>query len=541
MTAALATLSAPAQIGSDDVVEGTVLNAATNQPVGRALVSSTDDRYAAFTDDRGHFEFKVPRSPDSAQNREQETASLRPTALVARHPGFLETGDSPPVPVADDTHHVTIHLVPEARIVGEVELPSSEPRPRLRVSLYKKEVNDGRGVWRFLRQASTRNNGQFRFAELAAGSYRVFTNEELDRDPEDMIPGGPLYGYPPVYYPAATDFEASSILTLLPGQSAETALKLTRQKYLPVAIPVENAIHPFEVRVRRNGSNSPGYELGFSPRSHQIEGLLPEGSYKVEAFTYSDPKLYGAVRLTISSAGTHSPSLVLLPATSIPVDVKEEFRNKENRTIVSAITRRRPGTLPSMANVVLVPADESDSVPFMLQNPQKPGEPLVIDGVRPGTYWVHVSPFRGFAATVTSGGVDLTRERLVVGAGSSVPTIEITLRDVTARLRGVIEGSRADVSVRATNSTTESARIYCVPLPDSTGQFAEVPVSATGAFEVPSLVPGVYRIMAFKTPPTDMEYRNAEAMRAYESKGVVLRLVEDQDESIRLPLVSEEP
>jgi len=41
---------------------GTVVNAVTNQPVGRALVYSPDNRYATFTDGEGISNLICPRS-----------------------------------------------------------------------------------------------------------------------------------------------------------------------------------------------------------------------------------------------------------------------------------------------------------------------------------------------------------------------------------------------------------------------------------------------------------------------------------------------
>jgi len=40
-------------------IRGTVVNSVTKAAIGRALVNSTDNRFAKMTDDQGHFEFKV--------------------------------------------------------------------------------------------------------------------------------------------------------------------------------------------------------------------------------------------------------------------------------------------------------------------------------------------------------------------------------------------------------------------------------------------------------------------------------------------------
>src|SRR5690349_20118936 len=43
-------------------IHGTVINAATNAPIGRARVSSADNRFASLTDGEGHFEFALPKA-----------------------------------------------------------------------------------------------------------------------------------------------------------------------------------------------------------------------------------------------------------------------------------------------------------------------------------------------------------------------------------------------------------------------------------------------------------------------------------------------
>lgn len=156
---------------------------------------------------------------------------------------------------------------------------------------------------------------------------------------------------------------------------------------------------------------------------------------------------------------------------------------------------------------------------------------IVYDDVQPGRYWVRINSSRGFAASVTSGGVDLQHHPLVVGAGSNSP-IEVTMRDDFAELDGMIAGVRAPGHTEDPVSYESSSHVYCVPLPDSGGEFRDIPVAPDGKFtsEVP---PGVYRVLAFNHPQ-ELEYRNADAMRAYEAKGPVVRLVPGQKEHLSL-------
>ena len=79
--------------------------------------------------------------------------------------------------------------------------------------------------------------------------------------------------------------------------------------------------------------------------------------------------------------------------------------------------------------------------------------------------------------------------------------------------------------------------VYCIPLTDSTGRFAEAGISGEGTFQFRDLSPGTYRVLAFDRPQGELEYRNAEAMDVYEGKGSVIRLLPGQTEQVRIPLI----
>jgi hypothetical protein len=63
-------------------------------------------------------------------------------------------------------------------------------------------------------------------------------------------------------------------------------------------------------------------------------------------------------------------------------------------------------------------------------------------------------------------------------------------------------------------------------------------VNSDGSFDSPQLPPGAYRLLAFDRAQTEMEYRNPEAMQAYDSKGTVIRVPGGQKERVTLQLIS---
>jgi hypothetical protein len=531
----------PQTMEENDKLQGVVLNSVTHEPVSRALVSSPDNRFATMTDGQGHFEFKFPRASNDAANR--------PAALMARKPGYL-TEIAPDMQLGAAVKEVTLSLAPEGLIVGHVSLPSSEGADRIQVQLYRREVEDGRAHWVPGGQTATRSNGDFRFAELAAGTYKVMTLEQLDRDHPPATSGDEqLYGYAPVYFPSAKTFAGGETIALSAGQTFPADLTVSRQPYFSVKISVMNAPPNagIGVSVSAAGSRGPGYSLGYNSQTHFIEGMLPQGTYLVEGFGFAPVLTVGESSLTVHDAPLSVGSITMVARPSISVNVKEEFSSQEQtreqtndassslRTWYSSGGSGASGPR-SYLNLRLEPVDDfSQHGGSSLRPPANlKDEALTLEGVAPGRYWVHVDSTRGYASAVTSGGVDLLTEPLVVANGSSAP-IEITMRDDTAQVEGTIEGTNASAP---SGAHTAAGNVYCVPLPDSPGRFTEVAASADGTFTVPNLPPGAYRVLAFQHAQPGMEFRNPEVMRAYEASGPVVHLTSGQKDHITVPLIS---
>ena len=547
-----------------DRITGVVINSVTGEPVARALVVSEGEIFATLTDNSGRFEFVFPDTPGGQSagepGRPPRVSSryvYRPSLLTARKPGFLNGRDehASPGQRVIDGKEMEIALVPEALIVGHIALPTTEPPDPIEVELFQRQVRNGRAHWVSVGVQSTRSDGQFRFAELPAGTYKLLTHELRDEDPKFSAPEGQVYGYAPVYYPNASGFSSAGTIELKPGKTAEASLKLTRQPYFPVIVPVTNvppgrSLGGIEVSVQ--GPGGPGYALQYDYQKQAIVGLLPNGSYQLRAMNYGQQALSGDANITVHG-GANGAILPLAATPPVRVNVKDEFTSEVSpftTTIVGSNGRQTTQERRFDVTVALQPVDD-----FTVLQQGTPSQghldpqtnSMQIDSVAPGRYWVEVYPTNGYAASVTAGGVDLRNHPLVVPSGSSAPSIEIVLRNDTASIEGTVEGVSNLSGVAApvptgfnswsNTSSDSSARLYFIPLPDSTGRFIEQNVSQDGSFSV-SLPPGEYRVLAFPRVQPEIEYENPNAMRAYDGKGQVVRLAAGQKERIQLQLIS---
>jgi len=421
-------------------VRGVVVNPVTHEPVGRALVYSPDNRYAMLTDSEGHFEFMPPKVNTGAENgfagdgqpqRVWSTGSAGGIPwLMARKPGFLDDPSQGSQVEASPDSERTISLMPEAVIKGRVILSATDAAIGVNVQIFSRQVQEGIPRWMPGISARANSNGEFRFAELLPGSYKLVTHELMDNDPAATVPGGQLYGFPPVYYPSTTDFAAASTIQLTAGQTFHADISLVRQSYYSVRIPVVNVdpsvLMNMNITVSPQGHHGPGFSLGYNAEKQRVEGFLPNGNYLVEATMFGTISAAGAVNIAVAGAPVEGPGMTLAGTSSISVHVKEEFSTTNWNASSSWSNGKRTFSLHGPRTYLQVSVESADDFEAQrggaLRQPTGPNDDsLVIENLPPGRFRLRLSSSRGYVAAATTGGIDLLHEPLVVAAGSSAP------------------------------------------------------------------------------------------------------------------------
>jgi hypothetical protein len=547
-------------------IRGIVINSLTHEPIGRALVFSPDNSFATMTDDRGRFEFTFATAApqqsgtsvtDGFQLNQgfQNPSPNRPSQLMARKVGFVGPNFGQPMNdnafsvVGPDQQDVIISLLPEARIIGHVIIPGSDGSDKIRVELYRRAMRDGREQWDSAGTTTSRADGQFRLAELSPGDYKLLTLEHLDRDPLTTVPRGQLFGYSPLYYPNASDFASAAVIKLAPGETFQATISPAKRAYYPVNLGLTNpSANGAAITVWPEGHPGPGYSLGYDPQDATIQGSLPDGTYTVQAKIYGPAMMAGEATVTVRGAPAVGPAVTLLQGMSVTVSVREEFQQKQTEPTPGALFPRDPTAVPQYTRrpnylqVNLVPDEEFSLASQVSLRPpvDENDESLVIENVLPGRYRVSVNTGIGYVSAITSGSTDLLEKPLVVGAGGTIPAIEITVRDDGAELDGTLDFVKLGPSRQALQSRWDGplGNIYVIPAGKIDSRLKVAPASADGTFTIQQIAPGTYRVFATDSRQFLMQSLSEEWLKRHDSEVQVLRVVAEQKEHLRLSLIA---
>jgi hypothetical protein len=378
-------------------------------------------------------------------------------------------------------------------------------------------IMNGRKTWQMTGGAQTDETGNFHLQGLQPGSYLLRTGSQPlfpnfnFQNANDSLP---QQAYPPHFYPEAADLSSAQPLVLHPGETARADFSIA-----PVpAFRVSGTASPAQGRifgsVQSGEDRQPNNGFMVDPRTGGWHtSALPAGSWKIvlQSMRGPDSGLSGEQSVNITSSDIKNVQVHLEQLPSIPVNV-----------ISSAPASQR------QVQIQLMPDGQSLGDSRVLgssRSPQNLDEIPMVRNVPPGTYTVFAMPYGGGClASISAGGVDLTRGSLIVSAGAQPAPIDVTLEDNCASVQGQV------------HMDTPVANASVILAPSSHAiQPQLTALQEDGSFSFNRISPGDYRLYAVSTAD-GLEYGNPEAMRQIDSTSVTLTA--KQKASVTLNLVA---
>ena len=500
--------SSPAQQITSETFElrGRVINSATGEPVGLALVQISAPRQKAqFTGADGTFVFTdlppgnywpVARKPGFFDDSEpQKPAPTR----------FLSTGQHEPI---------ILRLLPEAIIFGEIKDENGAPLEGVTVRAQQWQDLNGEKQLVPAASASTDDEGIFRLAELRPGRYYLSfsstnsggwstTYQLTSKKPEER-------GYAAQFYPGVPDLESASAMEIRAGAQVRIVQTLSRQRLFEVAGVVRGAdpASGFNLTLTNSMGDIVEKRVRLDPQTGQFQiSGVPRGAYLLQAAanqrsslrntssgllrTDEDrPPLTATVPLRLE--GDVSGLVVVLGSgISLDVQVRDEISDNGGADRLHQVSlEMKPQGFPRSASSITVPRAPDDR-----------RTPARFEGLASGLYSVSGTPHGPwYIASLRCGSTDLLNDDLALTTGGA-PPIEMVLRDDGAQL--------AVNAVKNGQPATAGLLLFSPDYPRRS-QF----LGRASSVSVGNLAPGKYYVIAMEGAE-NLEFRNPIEIKRY--------------------------
>jgi hypothetical protein len=420
-----------------------------------------------------------------------------------------------------------VKLIPECQLVGRVVNGDNEPLSNIFVQIMAEQILNGRKQWMQRGGANTNANGQYRMENLPPGRYVVRTNSramfvnipamlQMAAERGESVPSNVdlNLGYPPTYFPNASDRASAQPLDVKPGEEAQADFTIRAQHGFHAGGTV-TGMGGGSVMVSVEGPDRQSIPLGsrVNPQTGAFHlPLVFPGTWTLVFRTQSGGPSGAIARqsVSITSADVMNLQVQLRPLASIPVQIDEP-------TTIAPPTAD-PGqnsvTQPKMAPVqVQLLSDEGPAwAPMYMAGSPGGDAGTVIPNVPPGSYRARVQS-NGRAEcldTITAGSTDLSKSEYAVAEGTTPVPIHVTLRSDCANLKGTVRSGSSNLKgmvLLLPKNLAENYRVF--------------PIGPDGTFSLMGLSPGDYQLFALSSL-AGLEYENPEAMRGLSGQDVHL-------------------
>jgi protocatechuate 3,4-dioxygenase beta subunit len=533
-------LALAAQTKTDDpcAVSGQVSNAATGEPVRRALVylrridmspgvTNIQVSNSGTTDAAGRF--AIAGIAPGKYRLSAERSGFLTTQYGARGPG--KAGNLLTLEPGQKSSDLAMRLTPHGVIAGRVLDEEGEPVPSANVQVSRQQYIQGRKQMARMNGVSTNDLGEYRAFGLAPGRYYV----SAETRPNPMLPQAED-GYVTTWFPRTTDVTAAAPIDVAPGaQLRNIDITLAKLHTVTVRGRVVNDAGPpaggenaqrTNLNVMLQARNADVLSSGFArgapvtPQgTFELRGVTP-GSYFVIGQVNMQGKHF-AVRTAIQVGASNIEGVLLTIRGGVPV---------------SGQVRVDGETTQSLANlhVMLQPAEIGVQFVPIPNQPVKADGSFQLDDVGADRYMVSLNglPEGFYVKSVRSANLDVLAGGLEISAGSPAP-LDVVLSPNAGQVTGTVLDPK-------TQKAAAMMMVVLVPQEkerrDRAAFYQAVPTDLSGQFTFKSVTPGEYRVYAWE----EAEYgawMDPDFMKPLESRGEAVSVSEGGRQAIQVNLI----
>jgi hypothetical protein len=343
----------------------------------------------------------------------------------------------------------------------------------------------------------------------------------IERRPE--IPE-PAYTYPPLFYPATTDFQQAQTVKLSPGDEMAANFLLISAPVVSIRGRVTNGMTgqpPKGASVSAFWTTymeADGLPAQVSPEdgTFEIRGAAP-GTYTLRASFVGDKQAYeGEQTVEVGNDGAQNVQIAALP----------DFAAAGHITIAGAPEHSPRGVLIEFAGEGLMPrVRASASLPdFKFEAQLRPDR----------HYYARASnlPEDFYLKSVAVSGHELSPDEVQVsGTGGD---IEVVISAAGARVDGVLYDSKGEPTRGSVLLVPD------VPQPGPPDLYRRTSADSKGKFTLRGVPPGGYRLLAIESVNVDSEIHEPDFMRSIANRGQALAVEEGVKYTISLKLETDE-